>query len=151
MHGWLHFEAWKNFAYSIGMSQFAPYNATSTAAAAMQSSFIMPVLYFVGILACVFHFANGLWTMGITWGIWTSPKAQQRASMICGSVGIVILAIGMSALFGFMTTDVEAAREREERMYLQRVEDGSIIENEEKLSDESRERLAAEKGKSKFE
>ena len=27
---------------------------------------IVPVLYTVGVLSCVFHLANGVWTMGIT-------------------------------------------------------------------------------------
>ena len=31
------------------------------------------VAYAIGILASVYHFANGLFTMGITWGVWTGP------------------------------------------------------------------------------
>ena len=42
---------------------------------------IVPVLYTVGVLSCVFHLANGVWTMGITWGSWTAPPSQSRASV----------------------------------------------------------------------
>ncbi len=33
-------------------------------------------LYSVGVLSCVFHLANGIWTFGITWGLWITPEAQ---------------------------------------------------------------------------
>ena len=29
----------------------------------------------------VYHFANGLWTQGITWGVWTTAAAQRRAKL----------------------------------------------------------------------
>jgi len=138
MHGLIHAEAWKDFAKGIGLAQFAPYNAASTAAETMQSNFLIPLLYFVGIAACVFHFANGLWTMGITWGVWTSPKAQRRATFACAGLGIGVMAIATSAMVGFMTTDPADAREQEAEMYVERVKDGSILANEEKLSKEGR-------------
>ncbi len=70
----------------IGLAQFRPYNAASTAARAMQSP-IITALYSIGMLSCVYHFANGLWTMGITWGVWVSPRAQKWASHVCLSFG----------------------------------------------------------------
>ncbi len=73
MHGWFHADVWlRNVVQPLGGAQFRPYSAASTLGAAMQGGLI-PVLYAVGVLSCVFHFANGLWTMGITWGVWTSP------------------------------------------------------------------------------
>ena len=59
----------------FGGAKFKPYNAASTAGQALQSPGML-IFYAVGVLACVFHFANGLWTMGITWGVWISPAAQ---------------------------------------------------------------------------
>ncbi len=144
MHGWFHFEFWKNLAHGMGMAQFSPYNAASTAANALQSSFLVPVLYFIGILACVYHFANGIWTMGITWGVWTSPKAQNRASILCAGLGVFVMAIATSALVGFCTLDEETAREREQEMYMERVKDGSVTPNLEKLSEETRNQVEKE-------
>ena len=50
-----------------------------TAASALRQSGIIPILYTIGILSCVFHLANGIWTFGITWGIWVTPAAQKWA------------------------------------------------------------------------
>ena len=80
MHGWFHFQAWhEHVAVPFGGAKFKPFNAASTAGLALQSPLVL-IFYVVGVLACVFHFANGLWTMGITWGVWISPAAQARAS-----------------------------------------------------------------------
>ena len=49
---------------------------------------LVAAAYVVGVLACVYHLANGLWTMGITWGVWTSPHAQRRATILCAAVGL---------------------------------------------------------------
>ena len=70
----------------------------------------IPILdYLIGIVACVFHLANGIWTMGITWGIWISPNAQRHASYVCGAGGLVLLLVGLSALVATKTIDVDKA------------------------------------------
>ncbi len=85
MHGWFHAEAWLQYvAEPLGGHEFRAYSAGSTLGAAMSASPIIPVLYAIGVLSCVFHLANGLWTMGITWGVWTSPAAQRGATWVCG-------------------------------------------------------------------
>ena len=120
----------------MGAGQFRAYNAASTAAEALQWAFpLMAIWYAIGIISCVYHFANGLWTMGITWGVWTAPNAQKWASHLCMGFGAVVLIIGMSALAGMCMVDVEAARERENQMYKKRVDDGSILPNSHKLYD----------------
>lgn len=136
-HGWLHFDFWlKDIAEPMGMARFRPYNAASTVAESFQASWFMPVVYTTGILACVYHLANGIWTMGITWGIWTTPKGQTRANFVCTGIGAIVAVIGMSAMVGFLGTDAIEARQIEDRMYEQRVEDGSIIANEHKRVEE---------------
>lgn len=136
LHGWIHVDAWLDYiAKPLGMASFKPYNAASTAAAAMQSSIFVPVLYAIGVLACVFHFANGIWTMGITWGVWTTPKGQKRATYAVTAIGVVVSLIGLSAIGGFLNVDVEAAREVEDRMYEQRTKDGSVIPDSHKRTE----------------
>jgi succinate dehydrogenase / fumarate reductase, cytochrome b subunit len=100
MHGWIHTETWESFIAPFG-ANFKPYSATSTAAAAMQQSSLVMAGYAIGVLACVFHLANGVWTMGITWGLWTTPQAQSRANYIALGVGAVLLMIGGAAWSGF--------------------------------------------------
>ena len=97
MHGWFHFDAWlQTVVEPLGGAKFKPFSAASTVGLAMQGVLI-PVLYAIGLIACVYHLANGLWTMGITWGIWTSPAAQKRASTVCSAVGVGLLILSMSA------------------------------------------------------
>jgi succinate dehydrogenase / fumarate reductase cytochrome b subunit len=35
--------------------------------------------FLIGVLACVFHFTNGIWTFCITWGITVGQRAQRAA------------------------------------------------------------------------
>ena len=135
LHGWFHVEPWlKYVAEPLGGAQFKPYNANSTLAQAFQVSWLIPILYVTGVAACVFHFANGLWTMGITWGVWISPKAQSRAGALCSGLGVGLFVVGLGAIVGVETTDVNEARQVENRMYEERTKDGSVLPNPEKLS-----------------
>lgn len=109
MHGWFHNETYlTKLAEPLGGHQFDPHRAASTAASALASP-LLKVLYFVGIVACVYHLANGLWTMGITWGVWTSAAAQRRANWICLAFGLALTAVGLGALAGVTGTNVEEA------------------------------------------
>lgn len=139
MHGWFHADVWlDNFVRPWGGGEFKPYNAASSAGEALQS-FTMVIAYVIGVLSCVYHLANGLWTMGITWGIWTSPRAQARASVVCSVFGVALAAVSMGALFGMRSVGepnhVERAIETEDKMYRFKVESGEITPNEHKRSE----------------
>lgn len=110
MHGWI-----KPLAEPLGGARFDPHYATSTAAVAVQKSLVIQLIYAIGVLSCVYHLAHGLWTSGITWGLWTSPAAQRRADRVCIAVGVLVAAIGLGALGGLRSTDPEAARKIEQR------------------------------------
>lgn len=128
MHGWI-----KPLGKMVQGARFDPHAATSSAAEALQSSHwvvpavVIQLFYAVGVLACVYHLANGLWTMGITWGVWTSPAAQRRANVACAVFGVALAAVGLGALGGMVTTDAKAAREVEKRLeYARRIEQGDV-------------------------
>jgi len=93
---------------------FDPHHASSTLAVAMRSM-LMNLLYAVGMLAAVYHFANGLWSLGITWGLWTSPAAMRRANWVSIVVGVGLGLAGLGSLLGVRRVDVEAARVMEDR------------------------------------
>jgi succinate dehydrogenase/fumarate reductase cytochrome b subunit (b558 family) len=57
--------------------------------------------YVAGVSATVFHFANGLWLFGNTWGITVSPTSQRRAAWVCGAVGVALWALGVNTLLHF--------------------------------------------------
>ena len=109
MHGWLRAGWWvEHVARPLGGARFDPEHA-ATAAAVIQSSWIVPVLYAVGTLACVYHLANGVWTLGITWGVWTSPRAQRWAKIPCAAIGLALAVVGLGALWGMLLAPVPAA------------------------------------------
>jgi succinate dehydrogenase / fumarate reductase cytochrome b subunit len=104
MHGWFRWEWWHtHVALPLGGAKFDPKHAASTAVATIQGSAVVRVAYVVGVLACVYHLANGVWTMGITWGVWTSPRAQRWANIPCTAFGIVLAIAGIAALWGMQT------------------------------------------------
>lgn len=148
MHGWFHADVWlKNVVNPLGGAQFRAYNAVSTAGAALQSG-TMVALYLIGTLSCVFHLANGIWTMGITWGVWVSPQAQRRALRVCAVFGIALAIVSMGALFGMRQYGEgekwAEAREVEDNMYQHKVEAGEIRPNEHKRALEAEQQSSEE-------
>jgi len=59
--------------------------------------------YAIGVLSTIFHFANGLWSFFVTWGIAQSPKAQRIATYVSIAVFFIVGYIGVRTLiqFGF--------------------------------------------------
>ena len=119
----------------VGGAQFDPEHATSSAAIALQPVWVK-LAYAVGMLSVVYHFSNGLWTQGITWGLWTSAAAQRRASWVSVVVGLVLAGAGLSSLVGLNEVNVDTARKVEDAMEAQRA---TIL----KLQDETAETKTA--------
>jgi succinate dehydrogenase / fumarate reductase cytochrome b subunit len=115
------FHLWQMHHYgkSFGGGEFDPEHAASSAAIAL-SPLLMKIIYTVGTLCAVYHLANGIWTWGITWGIWTSDAAQRRAGYVCVLFGLLVAAQGMGALYGMSKIDVPEANKIEERMQIAR-------------------------------
>jgi len=102
MHGWFKASWWIDYVVRpLGGARFDPANAY-TAAEAIQASVVVQILFAVGVLASVYHFSNGLWTMGITWGVWTSPRAQRWANIPCAAVGVFLAVVGLASLVGMV-------------------------------------------------
>jgi succinate dehydrogenase / fumarate reductase cytochrome b subunit len=99
----------------LGGGKFDPHHAASSAAVALQPV-LVALLYAIGIISTVYHFANGLWSLGITWGLWTSPAAMRRANWLSLIVGLGLGGAGLGALVGMRSIDVDKAREIETRM-----------------------------------
>lgn len=94
---------------TLGGGFFDPHNASKSAAEIMQGSFLWGPVYFLGVAACVFHLANGVWTALITWGITIGPRSQRGAGYFCTALGIAVFLIGVAGIFGLKTLDVNAA------------------------------------------
>jgi len=56
----------------------------------------------IGVVSASFHFANGLWSFCIVWGITIGPKAQQRFGYLMLAFAVVLSGVGIYALTAFM-------------------------------------------------
>jgi succinate dehydrogenase / fumarate reductase cytochrome b subunit len=61
--------------------------------------------YFVGLWAACYHFANGIWTFCISWGITIGERAQKRMGYFAAIVGIVLFIWGGLSLYAFASHD----------------------------------------------
>ncbi len=81
----------------------------ATTAEAIQSAWWVAWLYALGIIATVYHLANGIWTSLITWGITIRPNTQRVSGYACAAFGVVLCAVGLGALRGFAMFDLTSA------------------------------------------
>lgn len=58
--------------------------------------------WLIGIVATIFHFANGIWSFMVTWGITQSPRSQKIMAYVSFAIFVVISVIGIQALFAFI-------------------------------------------------
>ncbi len=62
-------------------------------------------LYVIGLAASVYHFANGIWSFCVSWGITVGEKAQRRVGLAAAAVGIVLFAWGAMSLYAFKNAE----------------------------------------------
>ena len=61
----------------------------------------MLAFYIVGILSTVFHFANGLWSFCVSWGITVSPRSQQVFTYVTMLIFVALSIVGIRAILAF--------------------------------------------------
>ena len=64
-------------------------------------NFLVMACYLLGIWSATFHFANGLWTSAIAWGLTTTAAAQKRWGHVCFAFFILLTGIGTAAWLAF--------------------------------------------------
>jgi succinate dehydrogenase / fumarate reductase, cytochrome b subunit len=101
--GWTFGGAFETF-YVFGPNK-EPLSAPSTALA-LQSHWSMPVLYAIGTLSIIYHWANGLWTAAITWGLTVSVAAMRRWGYVCTALFVVLFVFGAGAIAGALRLEV---------------------------------------------
>jgi succinate dehydrogenase / fumarate reductase cytochrome b subunit len=92
-----------------GFPQFVDRNEAyqSTARAIKSSSHLASVnfavigFYLLGTWSAVFHWANGLWTSAIAWGLTITANAQRKWGHVCFGFGMVLFLIGTMAWIAF--------------------------------------------------
>ncbi|MGB2985004.1 MAG: succinate dehydrogenase [Phycisphaerae bacterium] len=87
-----------------GGAEFDPHAVAESTIAAMNTWWTAPV-YAIGVLCAVFHFANGIWSFLIVWGITIGPRSQTISACVCAIIGIVLGLFGFGALIRLKTMD----------------------------------------------
>lgn len=63
---------------------------------------IMLAFYIIGLVSAVYHFANGLWTFFITWGITIGPVSQKYSYVLCAGLFLLMNMAGIMTLLAFV-------------------------------------------------
>ncbi|UOQ86231.1 succinate dehydrogenase cytochrome b558 subunit [Gracilibacillus salinarum] len=58
--------------------------------------------YIISIISTTFHFANGLWSFLVSWGITVSPRSQKIATYVTLLIFLAISYVGVSAILAFV-------------------------------------------------
>ncbi len=107
------------WTYAGFFPTFSATEAASTTAEHFQDGRLglaMAAIYLLGVLSAVYHFANGLWSAAITWGLTVSRQAQVRWGRVCTAIGLFLGAMGIAAIWGFSTLNIGKAQEIEAQM-----------------------------------
>ncbi|TVX98776.1 succinate dehydrogenase cytochrome b558 subunit [Cohnella terricola] len=65
--------------------------------------------YIIGVVAAMFHFANGLWAFLVSWGITIGPRAQKVSSRVCMVLFVILTALFLLSLFAFRSDEFASA------------------------------------------
>ena len=74
---------------------------------ALQYSWLVVVFYVVGVFAAIYHWANGLWTAAITWGVTITKGAQKRWGYACLGLGVALTIFMFAAIAGALMYDLK--------------------------------------------
>lgn len=66
------------------------------------SSPFMFWFYLIGIISTIFHFANGLWSFFVSWGITMSPRSQVISTYVTIAIFVLLSIVGIQALVAFV-------------------------------------------------
>lgn len=66
-------------------------------------------IYMISVVAASYHFANGLWSFLVSWGITVGPRAQRVSSYVCMSLFAIISIMFIASLFAFRSIDFQTA------------------------------------------
>ena len=73
------------------------------------------VIYLIGGAAVIYHFANGLCTFCMTWGITVGPRSQRVMAGIAVAVGVALFVMLIASIVGFNIAPVEGVMEAANR------------------------------------
>lgn len=63
---------------------------------------VMLIFYIVGVLSAVFHFANGLWSFFVSWGLTITPRSQQISTYVTMGIFVLLTIVTLRTIFAFL-------------------------------------------------
>ncbi|KMY54952.1 succinate dehydrogenase [Bacillus sp. FJAT-27231] len=63
---------------------------------------LMVGFYIIGVISTVFHFANGLWSFSVSWGLTISPRSQRIMTYVTMVVFVALSVVGVRAILAFV-------------------------------------------------
>ncbi|MBI1292550.1 hypothetical protein GC173_15130 [bacterium] len=84
-------------------------------------SIIWVIAYFIGGLSVVYHFANGICTFCMTWGLTVGPKSQMWMARAALGVGAILTLMLLSSIAGFTRIGYQYAQmdEAEQKSFVE--------------------------------
>jgi succinate dehydrogenase / fumarate reductase cytochrome b subunit len=70
--------------------------------ASILSSPFMLAFYLIGVISTVFHFANGLWSFAVSWGITVTPRSQVISTYVTLAIFVALSFVGVRAILAFV-------------------------------------------------
>ncbi|GGF90080.1 succinate dehydrogenase cytochrome b558 subunit [Paenibacillus aceti] len=67
------------------------------------------ILYAIAVVSASFHFANGLWSFLVSWGITVGPRSQRVSSYVCMTLFVIVSVMFVWSLFTFRTEEFAGA------------------------------------------
>ena len=77
-------------------------------------AFIYVPLYILGGLAVIYHFANGLCTFCMSWGITVGPQSQRYMAYAATAVGLLLTLLLLTGVWAFIQIGLDPAFTTEE-------------------------------------
>ena len=96
-----------NFRFGLvpGLNEISVAHRPDMAFQIVSTEFQIPwiiIVYVVGIVSTIWHFANGIWLFAVDWGIVIGERAQRLTGYACIGFGVVLLALWFNVMFAFM-------------------------------------------------
>ncbi|MET3697342.1 succinate dehydrogenase subunit C [Bacillus oleivorans] len=59
--------------------------------------------YVVGVISAIFHFANGLWSFCVSWGLTVTPRSQQITTYVTLIIFVALSYVAVNTLTAFIS------------------------------------------------
>jgi succinate dehydrogenase/fumarate reductase cytochrome b subunit (b558 family) len=70
----------------------------------LSGNWLVGFVYLLGVASACFHFANGMWTFCISWGITVGAKSQNASRVVFTGLGLTLFGLGAAAVLKLVLT-----------------------------------------------